>query len=41
LTDKEYAGKLGENGRRRVEEELNWGVAGKEIEGILKKAAAE
>ncbi|MFC1815838.1 glycosyltransferase family 4 protein [Thermodesulfobacteriota bacterium] len=39
LTDEGYAQKLGGNGRRRVEEELNWGVVGKKIEGILKKTA--
>lgn len=36
LTDQEYARKLGENGRRRVENELNWMAVGKKIEEILK-----
>lgn len=35
LTDREYARKLGENGRRRVENELNWKAVGKKIEEIL------
>lgn len=35
LTDQEYARKLGENGRRRVENELNWSAVGKKIEEIL------
>lgn len=37
LTDQEYAKKLGENGRTRVEEELNWASVGKKIERILKE----
>lgn len=36
LTDQEYARQLGENGRRRVEKELNWRMVGKKIEEILK-----
>lgn len=38
LTDAEYAQKLGENGRQRVEKELNWSVVGEKIEEILKIA---
>lgn len=36
LTDKDYARKLGGNGRRRVEAELSWNIVGKQIEGILR-----
>ena len=36
LTDQEYAKRLGENGRRRVEEELNWTMVGRKIEEIMK-----
>ncbi len=37
LTDQKYSKQLGENGRMRVEEELNWKMMGIKIEGILKK----
>lgn len=35
LTDDEYAKKLGENGRRRVREELSWLKVGAKIEKVL------
>ena len=35
LTDDEYAQKLGVNGRKRVEQELNWNVVGEKVERIL------
>jgi len=41
LTDREYARKLGENGRRRVENELNWKTTGKKIEEVLVKLLKE
>lgn len=41
LTDQEYAKQLGENGRKRIEKELNWNTVGKKIEGILKKTITE
>jgi len=37
LTDDEYAHKLGVNGRKRVEQELNWNVVGEKVERILKE----
>jgi phosphatidylinositol alpha-1,6-mannosyltransferase len=39
LTDDEYAHKLGVNGRKRVEHELNWNVVGEKVERILKEVA--
>lgn len=41
LTDQEYARELGENGRRRVERELNWTTVGRKIEEILKETAMQ
>ena len=41
MTDKVYAKKLGENGRRRVEQELNWPMVGRKIEEILEKATTQ
>jgi len=41
LTDQEYAKRLGENGRRRVEEELNWTMVGRKIEEIMKKTLTD
>jgi phosphatidylinositol alpha-1,6-mannosyltransferase len=35
LTDREFAARLGNNGRKRAEKELNWGIAGKKVEHIL------
>jgi phosphatidylinositol alpha-1,6-mannosyltransferase len=35
LIDQRYAKKLGENGRRRVEEELNWAMVGNKINRVL------
>ena len=35
LKDPEYAEKLGEYGRRRVEKELNWKMVGEKIEAVL------
>lgn len=37
LTDQEHARELGENGRRRVKEELNWASVGRKIEEILQE----
>ena len=39
LNDREYARKLGENGRRRVEKELNWRVVGERLNKILSDIA--
>ncbi|MFH2138506.1 MAG: glycosyltransferase family 4 protein [Candidatus Omnitrophota bacterium] len=35
LKDEKYAKELGENGRQRVEKEMNWNIAGNKIEMIL------
>jgi phosphatidylinositol alpha-1,6-mannosyltransferase len=35
LTDREYAKKLGENGRQRIEKELNWNMVGNRVETVL------
>lgn len=41
LSDEAYAKKLGENGLRRVEEELNWTMVGRKIEEIMKKTLTD
>ncbi len=35
LTDEAYAQKLGQNGRKRVKEEMNWNVVGDKVDSIL------
>lgn len=37
LIDQAYARKLGESGRRRIEEELNWKTVGEKVESILQE----
>ena len=36
-TDVEYAKQLGINGRKRVEQELNWKMVGEKVDNILKQ----
>jgi len=41
LTDVEYAKQLGINGRKRVEQELNWEKTGEKVENILEQVISQ